>query len=158
MIPTEINVTHCDYGDPSHLQAVATLINTYIRDEMGGGEPLSKSGRFRLVDGLQNSANAIVLLAMYRGSFCGLLVAFENFSTFTAQPMINIHDIFVPRSCRRKGAGRKLMNALIAEARERRCSRITLEVRHDNAAAQHLYRDMGFDDTNPPMYYWRKQL
>jgi ribosomal protein S18 acetylase RimI-like enzyme len=88
----------------------------------------------------------------------GLLVGFENFSTFTVRPMINIHDVIVHPACRGRGIGRMLMNALIAEATKRGCSRISLEVRHDNAPAQHLYASLGFDETNPGMYYWRKNL
>lgn len=45
---------------------------------------------------------------------------------------------------RRHGVGRRLMEALLAEARQRRVERVTLEVRVHNTAAQHLYHDLGF--------------
>jgi len=158
MITTETKITPCDYSDPAHLYALAGLINAYIRDEMGGGEPLSAVRQQHLVDGLRQHPTAIVLLAENAGSYCGLLVAFENFATFMAQPMINIHDVIVLKTARGKGVGRQLMNALIAEARQRKACRVTLEVRHDNQVAQSLYKDLGFNDTDPPMFYWRKYL
>jgi ribosomal protein S18 acetylase RimI-like enzyme len=97
-------------------------------------------------------------LAEAGGTVCGLLVAFENFSTFTVRPMINIHDLIVLPGYRGKGIGRQLLEAAVAIGRERGCSRITLEVRKDNFSAQHLYQSLGFGETDPSMYYWRKEL
>jgi ribosomal protein S18 acetylase RimI-like enzyme len=99
-----------------------------------------------------------VLLAETDGVFSGLLVAFENFATFTVRPMINIHDVIVLKAYRGKGIGRKLMRTLTAEAEKRECSRITLEVRKDNHSAQNLYRSEGFGDAEPVHYYWRKYI
>jgi ribosomal protein S18 acetylase RimI-like enzyme len=92
------------------------------------------------------------------GVLVGLLTAFENFSTFTAQPMINIHDVFVLQDYRGKGIGRQLMQALIQEAGNRKSSRISLEVRKDNPEAQNLYKSLDFEETDPSMFYWRKYL
>ncbi|KAA6318206.1 Aminoglycoside N(6')-acetyltransferase type 1 [termite gut metagenome] len=158
MTTTETQITSCNYSNQEHLQAIITLTSAYIKDEMGGGEPLSKLDQLRLVDGLNNHPKSIVLLAKTDGIFSGLLTAFENFSTFTAQPMVNIHDVFVLKEYRGRGLGRQLMNAVITEAENRKCSRITLEVRKDNSTAQSLYKSLGFDETNPGMFYWRKNL
>jgi GNAT superfamily N-acetyltransferase len=152
-------ITICDYSNPAHLQAVALLINAYIADEMGGGNPLSPEEQQRLVEGLSNHPKSIVLLAYEAtGAFTGLLTAFENFSTFTAMPMINIHDVFVFKEHRGKGVGRQLMNGIIDEAKTRKCSRLTLEVRKDNHKAQILYSSLGFEEVEQGMFYWRKYL
>jgi ribosomal protein S18 acetylase RimI-like enzyme len=153
-----IEITVCDYMNPAHREAVVLLINAYINDEMGGGNPLSQEEQQRMIEGLSVHPKAIVLLAHDAGVFVGLLTAFENFSTFTARPMFNIHDVFVLKDCRGKGTGRKLMNAIIAEAEKRKCSRVTLEVRKDNVKAQNLYRNLGFDEAENGMFYWRKYL
>jgi GNAT superfamily N-acetyltransferase len=151
-------ITICNYSNPAHLQAIASLINAYIEDEMGGGNPLSQEEQQRMIEGLSNHPKSIVLLAHEADVFTGLLTAFENFSTFTAKPMINIHDVFVFNEHRGKGIGRKLMNAIIDEAKKRKCSRITLEVRKDNRNAQTLYRSLGFEEVEQGMFYWRKYL
>ncbi|MDR0560496.1 MAG: GNAT family N-acetyltransferase [Prevotellaceae bacterium] len=151
-------IIHCDFSEPKHLEAIATLINTYIDDEMGEGELLTELGQEDLIAGLKNHPKIIIMLAVSKGTFAGLLVAFENFSTFTAKPMINVHDVFVLKKYRSRGIGRQLMNHLITEARNRNCSRVTLEVRKDNFPAQNLYIDLGFDETDPEMFYWRKYL
>ncbi|MDR1553636.1 MAG: GNAT family N-acetyltransferase [Prevotellaceae bacterium] len=153
-----IEITVCNYSDPAHREAIASLINAYIDDEMGGGVLLSQEEQQRMIDGLSAHPKSIVLLACDADVFVGMLTAFENFSTFTAQPMINIHDVFVLNDWRGKGVGRKLMNAIIAEAGKRKCSRITLEVRKDNVKAQNLYQSLGFDEAGHGMFYWRKYL
>lgn len=158
MATVETKITVCDYSDAAHRQAVIALTGAYIKDEMGDGTPLPEPEQLRLVEGLENHPKAIVLLAESEGMYIGLLVAFENFSTFTAKPMINIHDLFVLEEYRGRGAGRQLMNAVISEAGKRKCSRITLEVRTDNVPAQRLYKDLGFGGTTPGMLYWRKYL
>jgi ribosomal protein S18 acetylase RimI-like enzyme len=157
MTTVKTNLIACDYANPEHLQAIATLIDIYIHDEMGGGTPLSQLEQLRLVEGLKQYPS-IVLLAEADGVFAGLLVAFENFSTFTVKPMINIHDVIVRPEYRGKGIGRLLLNGIVAESEKKGASRVTLEVRQDNIPAQNLYSSLGFHDTDPPMFYWRKYL
>ena len=154
----ETKIVQCDYSNSEHRKAVTMLINEYIRDEMGGGTLLSEPEQADLVEGLKNHPKALVLLAETENIFTGMLTAFENFSTFTARPMMNIHDVMVLETYRKKGIGRSLMNALIEEAGKRNCSRVTLEVRKDNLPAQKLYRDLGFHELEPDMFYWRKYL
>lgn len=148
----------CDYTDTAHRKAVATLMNAYINDEMGGGKPLDETGQIRLVEGLEKHPKSVVILAETDGVFSGLLTAFENFATFSVCPMINIHDIIVLKEYRGKGIGRRLMRAIAEEAEKRGCGRITLEVRADNVNAQKLYRSEGFGEVEPNHYYWRKYL
>lgn len=154
----DIEILDCDFSNPDHLTSAVEMINAYILDEMGGGIPLSPIQQLRFVDGLNNHPAKIVLLAAIDEKCAGMIVAFQNFSTFTARPMINIHDVIVIKEFRGKGVGRKMMEVLEQRAKELRCSRITLEVREDNQIAQKLYKSMGFDETEPSMHYWRKYL
>jgi ribosomal-protein-alanine N-acetyltransferase len=57
---------------------------------------------------------------------------------------VDVHNIAVRTEYRRRGIGRMLLNQVLAEARRRRASRVTLEVRHSNTAAQKLYQSFGF--------------
>jgi ribosomal protein S18 acetylase RimI-like enzyme len=158
MQTSETKTIFCDYSDPVHRQAISDLITIYIHDEMGGGNPLSATEAIQLVESLEKHPKSVVILAETDGIFSGLLVAFENFSTFTVRPMINIHDLIVRKEYRGQGIGRKLMNAVIREAGQRQCNRITLEVRNDNDTAQKLYRSLGFEEVEPIHFYWRKYL
>ncbi len=57
---------------------------------------------------------------------------------------VDIHNLAVHPAYRRRGIGRSLLQAVIDEARDHRSSRITLEVRKSNEAAQRLYQSLGF--------------
>ncbi len=153
-----IQVIDCDFSNIQHMNAVTDLLNAYILDEMGGGTPLDKEQQSRLIEELRKNPKNIVLLAVDEEKFIGLLNAFEVFSTFAVKPVINVHDVFVDNAYRGKKVGRKLFDKLIEKAKERDCAKITLEVRHDNISAQKLYKSFGFEDTNPPMYFWVKTI
>ena len=66
----------------------------------------------------------------------------------------DIQTIAVAPHARRRGLGRTLMLALIAETRRRGARELFLEVRADNPAAQTLYRELGFEELGVrPRYY-----
>lgn len=57
---------------------------------------------------------------------------------------VDIHNLAVHPTYRRKGVGKSLLQAVIDEGRRRGSSRVTLEVRRSNEAAQRLYQSLGF--------------
>jgi [ribosomal protein S18]-alanine N-acetyltransferase len=60
---------------------------------------------------------------------------------------IDIHNIAVHTAYRRRGIARSLLQQVIADARGRCLTRVTLEVRRSNIAAQKLYESLGFVTT-----------
>lgn len=139
-------------------EQLIALLDLYSRDPMGNGRPLPETTRAQLVDGLRHHPASLVLLARHDLQCVGLCIGFEGFSTFQARPLMNIHDLVVDPGWRNRGVGRALLAAVEATARQRDCCRITLEVRADNTAAQHLYRSFGFGDAEPVMHFWHKVL
>lgn len=57
---------------------------------------------------------------------------------------IDIHNIAVHTAFRRQRIGQTLLQQVIEQARSRNSSRVTLEVRVSNIAAQKLYDSVGF--------------
>lgn len=55
-----------------------------------------------------------------------------------------IEDVVVESSCRGKGIGTNIMNALIAAARKKRVANLTLTARPARIAANKLYHRVGF--------------
>lgn len=156
---SEIEFEFCDFTNPDHLNRFAELINHYMADPMGGcSQPLNKLQQLRMVDGLYNHPKAFVLFLIFENNIVGLATCFENFSTFHAKPYINIHDIIVEDKYRGKGFGRMIMNELTLIAQERKCCKITLEVREDNYVAQTMYIDLGYKECTPRMHFWTKTL
>lgn len=56
-----------------------------------------------------------------------------------------VNNIAVRRDAQRRGIGRALLEALLAEGRRHQVKQVLLEVAADNAAAQRLYAGYGFE-------------
>lgn len=57
---------------------------------------------------------------------------------------IDIHNLAVAPAYRRRGIARALLETVIADGRREKATRVTLEVRKSNEAAQRLYHSLGF--------------
>jgi ribosomal protein S18 acetylase RimI-like enzyme len=153
-----IKIVECDFSDIVHRQAFVSLIEAYMADEMGGYETMTEKVRNSLAEAIASHQNARVFLASKDDVFVGVATCFINISTFKAKPYYNIHDIAVLHAFRGKGIGKTLLTHIIDDARQRGFCKITLEVRHDNLSAQMLYKSLGFEDTDPAMYFWVKTI
>ncbi len=151
-----VNIIELDFENKEHCYALINLMNHYMQDKMGNHPPHDSESAKRLISGLKNHCNKLCLLAELNGEFVGLTNCFISFGTFVAKPFINIHDVVVLNTYRGKGIGRKLLEKVAEKAIEINCGKITLEVREDNAGAQHLYDSMGYKEGNPPMHFWSK--
>ncbi len=149
---------NCDFTDVYHCTRLCELVNMYIADPKGGGNKLLDRQKLHLLDGLETSPNAVVLFLQVEDQIIGYTVAFINFSTFKAAPMLNIHDFFIEYSFRGKGYGRMMLRKIVSIASERNCAKVTLEVRKDNQIAQLLYFSEDFSPTLPEMLFWVKEL
>lgn len=144
MAPTIIR--EADWNDPADCTAVVDLIDAYAQEPIEGAEPLPESTRERLADGLRHEPGSLVLLAILGEKAVGIAVCFRGFSTFLAQPLLNIHDLAVLPEYRDRGVGSQLLEAVCRRARDSGCCKVTLEVREANNAAQRLYRRLGFSE------------
>ena len=142
----ELTVVLADYADPRDAAAVVTLLDAYARDPMGGGAPLGRETREAVVPGLAATAGAFSLIARLDGEPAGLANCFTGFSTFAAQPLVNVHDLAVLPAHRGRGIGRALLHAVEDEARRRGASKVTLEVLSGNERAKALYLALGYGD------------
>lgn len=138
--------------------AIADLLDSYARDPMGGGAPLPPAVVAALPARLAAHPTARAWLAFDGDAPVGVAVCFVGFSTFAAQPLINVHDLAVLASHRGRGIGRRLLETVAQAARELGCCKLTLEVRDDNARAQGLYKALGFGDGAAPYRFWTKML
>lgn len=156
--PNSATFCFCDYNNVSHCNKLTELINQYITDPMGGGEPLDVCKGQELLAGLRTHPASFVLFVLCNNEIAGLATCFINFSTFKAQPYLNIHDVIVKNEMRGKGLGKALLNKITEIAVDRNYCKITLEVREDNVNAKALYQSLGFKDTEPLMHFWTKSI
>ncbi|MCK3686415.1 GNAT family N-acetyltransferase [Maribellus sp. YY47] len=147
-----------DLHNKAHSKAVISLLNDYMLDEMGIGEMMPEGLGLKLIEGLKKHTAYIGFLAEIDGEYAALANCNLNFSTWKAEPLINIHDFIVSPAFRKKGVGLFLLKAIESYAVENGYCRINLEVRHDNLKAQALYKKAGFKECDPPNYFWENRI
>ncbi|MBS1154160.1 MAG: family acetyltransferase [Proteobacteria bacterium] len=151
-------VTQADLGNPHHATGIVDCLDAYARDPMGGGQALSAHARQNLVAGLAAHPASVTFIAQAASQIVGVAVCFFGYSTFQAKPRLNLHDLIVLPTQRRRGIGRALLDAVAAHAAACDCCAVTLEVRKDNPTAQALYRSLGFGGGNSAMEFWVKPV
>ncbi|MDH5485087.1 MAG: GNAT family N-acetyltransferase [Gammaproteobacteria bacterium] len=158
-----LEIVEADLSNPQHAQALVELLDAYALDPMGGGTGLSDYCKQQLVQKLQQRDDAVVILAFNNNQAVGLLNAFEGFSTFACQPLLNIHDVYVAPAVRKRGIAQNLFEKTEAIARSRGCCKLTLEVLSENYPAQAAYIKSGFnayqlDPEKGSAVFWQKVI
>ncbi|WP_442908951.1 GNAT family N-acetyltransferase [Halopseudomonas sp.] len=158
-----IEIVSIDLTVSEHRMALVTLLNSYALDPMGGAEALTEEVREALPDALAKRSDYLGILAKKDNEYIGLVNCFEGFSTFDCRPLLNIHDVIVEGQWRGCGVSRRMLEAVAAQALERGCAKLTLEVLEGNTLAQSAYRALGFApyELDPAMgkaLFWHKPL
>lgn len=139
-----VTIERADLARPEHQRAIEEMTAAYARDPMGNGAPLDAQVLAELIPGLQRHPTTLVWLAFRGQRAVGIATCFLGFSTFTARPVINVHDLCVVEGERGRGIATALLRAVEASARERGCAKVTLEVQEHNGPARRLYEALGF--------------
>jgi GNAT superfamily N-acetyltransferase len=139
-----INIVKADLTQTVHQLAILSLMDAYSADPMGDAQPLSDYARQNLIEGLRAHPTSLVFLAFHRDQPVGIATCFRGFSTFAAKPLINISDFFVEPALRGQGIGRLLLDAILTEAKQTGCCKLTLEVQQNNSRARSIYGQFGF--------------
>ena len=147
-------IREADLKSASDLAAVLEMTGEYAKDPMGLGRPMTPEETARLAERLPGAAGSVILVAWLDGRPSGIATCFGGFTTFTASPLLNIHDLAVREGARGMGIGAELLRAVKRKASETGCNRVTLEVREDNAARR-LYEREGFEYGTPAMYFMK---
>jgi ribosomal protein S18 acetylase RimI-like enzyme len=153
-----ITFEFCDFNKKEHQQALTSLLNHYMSDPMGNHPPHDEHKQSLLLKGLSNHPTAFVLFLLCDGRYTGMATCFVNYSTFKLKPYLYVHDVVVCKEHRSKGFGKALIQKLVEISKERDYCKITLEVREDNPSAQSVYRSIGFEECDPRMLFWEKQV
>jgi len=123
---------------------LVALVDGYARDPMGGGTGLSEHARAHLGAAFAAHPSTFALVAEQDGEPLGIALCVLGFSSFSAAPTVNLHDLAVLPAARGRGIGRRLMDAVDAAAALRGACKVTLEVRPDNEVGRNLYAAQGY--------------
>ncbi|MBI5109100.1 MAG: GNAT family N-acetyltransferase [Rhodocyclales bacterium] len=77
----------------------------------------------------------------------GMANALIQVSTAEGGPVLVLEDVIVAASHRGRGQGRRLVEHVLAWARDTGLSRVTLLADRDNAAALRFYQALGFEES-----------
>ena len=153
-----LSLLNVDLHNELHTRQVIKLLNDYMNDPMGNNAPMDESLAHQIIAGLKTYAGYLGFFVLSGDQFAGLANCNQNFSTFKAKPILNIHDFIVAPEFRTIGAGHFLMKGILDYASENGFCRVNLEVREDNHAAKSLYKKMGFSECEPRMHFWEKNF
>ena len=134
-----------DLASPQHALAFIDLLEHYARDPMGGGEGLSAYAKANLVEQLKTLPTFHGALAFLGKKPVGLINCFAGFSTFAAQPLLNIHDVVVHADVRGQGIALSLLQWAENRAGQLGCCKLTLEILSNNIPAMRSYQRAGFE-------------
>lgn len=140
----ETTIVEADLARGDHRAAVLALTQAYASDPMGNGRPLPEHVLENLIPRLRAHPTTRIWLAFVDDKPAGIATCFDGFSTFHAQPLINVHDVVVLPQHRGIGVGQALLGAVEARARALGCCKVTLEVLENNYSARRLYERAGF--------------
>lgn len=140
----ELQIIRADLNDETQMQHIVMLINHYAQEPHVKGSALANEVLDALADGLRSHPTSHVWLAYDGEQAVGVAVCFLGYSTFTAKPLMNVHDLAVHADARGRGAGTSLLTTVEIAAREMGCSYVTLEVDDGNPRARELYQRVGF--------------
>ncbi len=73
------------------------------------------------------------------GKIIGIVNCVVHANTWSTQPVCYLEDLFVDPAARGQGAGRALIEAIIARARAEGWLRVYWQTKQSNTKAQHLY-------------------
>jgi len=142
----KIETRIADFDDPDHADAIVEIINAYAMEDHGGGKRLPDEVNAAIVPGMQATPGAFTMMAFDGETPVGIAVCFRGFSTFSAKPLVNIHDLSVLEAYRGQGVGTKLLEAVENHAKKTGCCKVTLECRDANPRAGSLYERKGYSD------------
>lgn len=140
----KIHTALADFDNEQHATAIVEIINAYAVEPHINGGRLPDEINAAIVPGMKATPGAFTILAWDDDRPVGAAICFRGFSTFSAKPLVNIHDLSVLESQRGKGIGTLLLKAVEDHARSLGCCKMTLEVREANPQAEKLYRREGF--------------
>ncbi|MGK0366618.1 MAG: ribosomal protein S18 acetylase RimI-like enzyme [Saprospiraceae bacterium] len=159
----KLELIRADYQNEQQSKDLLMLLNSYAIDPMGGGEELSDYVKSNLIQSMASRQDIFTILCYVNNEPAGLINCIEGFSTFSAKPLMNIHDVTVKPKFRGLGLSEKMFSEVEKLAQEKGCCKLTLEVLEGNEIAKNAYTKFGYSgyELEPEMgkaIFWQKKL
>lgn len=126
---------------PADLPGLVPLFDRY-RQFYGQSSDVAGAGRF-LAERMARE-QSVILLAVDGDAAIGFVQLYSSFSSIRAAPTFILNDLYVEPGRRRGGAGRALVQAAAAMARQAGAVGLSLATGVENRAARNLYEQLGW--------------
>lgn len=132
-----------DFARPADLEAMTGLLAQLFAQEADFRPDPEKQRRgLQLI--LDNPALGRLFVLRAGGRVAGMANALITVSTAEGAPVLLLEDVIVSADYRGRGLGRRLIEHVLAWAREEGMARVTLLTDADNDRAQATYGRLGF--------------
>jgi len=129
-------------ANQEHLDQLAGLFDQYrVFYEMDSDFDACRNF---LAERLENKESVIFAAGSDAGALIGFTQLYPSFCSVELKPLVYLYDLFVDPGARRSGVARALMDAARQYAQAQGADRLQLETAIDNAQAQALYEDLGW--------------
>jgi len=134
---------------------LASLTRLYIAYRVFYGEaPEEKRATAFILDRLKQSS-VRYFLAWNGGDAVGFMHLMPSTNTLAMRPIWLLEDLYVDISARGQGVATALLSHAETFARSTGAERLTLATAHDNLAAQHIYKKLGYVREDHFSYFHR---
>lgn len=127
---------------PGDLTAIASLFDQY-RQFYEQAPDAALALQF-ITERFANKESVLLVAQDAAGVLVGFCQLYPSFCSVEAKPIYVLYDLFVSPTARKTGAGRALMLAAEARARQDGKARMDLTTAKDNLRAQSLYESLGW--------------
>ena len=131
----------CAVDLDSLVELLTTLFS--IEADFPCNEPLQRRG----LELMLANRNGCLLVAEREGRVIGMVSGQLTVSTAEGGPALLVEDMVVSAEHRGQGAGRLLLEAIAAWARQHKASRLQLLADRNNGSALEFYRHLGWQTT-----------
>ena len=132
------------------LPAVAALFDAYRQFYE---QPADAALALQFIGDRMRRQESVILVAQTKESLVGFCQLYPGFCSVIAQPIYTLYDLYVAPEAREAGAGRALMLAAHAHARQQGVARLDLSTAKTNHGAQALYESLGWVRDEVFLYY-----
>lgn len=133
-----MRIRHAAPGD------LPSLVPMFDRYRQFYDRPSDEAGARRFLAERMARGQSVILLALDAGEAVGFVQLYPSFSSIRTAATFILNDLYVEPAQRRGGAGRALVEAAGAMARDAGAAGLSLVTGVDNLAARTLYESLGW--------------
>ena len=131
------------------------LVRLYIDYRLFYGEPPEQERAAAFIRDRVTQSSGRYFLAWNGDNAIGFMHLMPSTNTLAMRPIWLLEDLYVDVSARGQGVATALLSYAEAFARSTGAERLTLATAHDNLAAQHIYKKLGYVREEHFLYFHR---